>query len=608
MCGIIGKIGEENVVPALVEGLKKLEYRGYDSAGLAVETERGFDRVRSVGKIANLEKALEAHPLTAFAGIGHTRWATHGRPSEENAHPHYSPDGRFSVVHNGIIENAEEIKATLLPADARFASETDTEVVAHLLEKFYDGDPIRAIAETERVLRGSFALGILCSDFPGTLYAAAFGSPLIAAKGADGLYISSDVGAVNDTETVYKLTDREIAALGDGAIRLYDRNGDPIEKTPEKISVDAMLMDKGDYEHYMLFEIMQQPDAVRNTLIPLLREGETKLDDYGLSEDFIKNDLREIVIVACGSAYHTGLAALRLFEGLARVPCRAEIASEFRYADPVIDSRTLTVFVSQSGETADTLAALRLSKEKGAKVLSIVNVAGSAIATESDSVIYTKAGREIAVATTKAYSAQLAVFYALAIRVAYLRGQIGAQAQAQLIHKLGQLPEGIAETIRMTEPTAKALAERVCAAKDMFFIGRQLDFAAATEASLKMKEISYLNSQAYAAGELKHGTISLVEQGTPVIAIAADNKTTEKTLSNISEVKARGAFTVAVTTQTLAGSFAQADLCVVVPDVDRLFSCSLSVIPMQLLSYYTAKKLGCDIDKPKNLAKSVTVE
>ncbi|MBQ7687696.1 MAG: glutamine--fructose-6-phosphate transaminase (isomerizing) [Clostridia bacterium] len=608
MCGIIGKIGEENVVPALVDGLKKLEYRGYDSSGVAVETAAGLDRVRSVGKIRNLEQALEDRPLSAKAGIGHTRWATHGKPSEANAHPHYSPDAKFAVVHNGIIENADEIKAKILPPDAKFASETDTEVIAHLLQKFYTGDPVQAIAETEKRLRGSYALAILCTDHPETLFAAACGSPLIAAKCADGLYVSSDVGTLSQPQTVYRLRQKEIAMLQNDTIRLFDETGAPIRKEPEKISADAILTDKGDYEHYMLFEIMQQPEAVRRTLIPLLQNGETSLEAYGLSEDFIKNDLQNIEIVACGSAYHTGLAAARLFEELAKIPCRAQIASEFRYAEPVIGEHTLTVFVSQSGETADTLAALRLSKAKHAKILSIVNVAGSAIATESDCVIPTKAGREIAVATTKAYSAQLAVFYALAVRTAFLRGAISADEQAKLVHELGLLPDKIEETLQRVLPDVKKLADEIADRSDMFFIGRQMDFAAATEGSLKMKEISYLNSQAYAAGELKHGTISLIEDGTPVIAVAADEKITDKTVSNICEVKARGALTVAVTTDALKDRFSQTDRLITVPETNRMFSCSLTVVPLQLLSYYTAKNRGCDIDKPKNLAKSVTVE
>ena len=609
MCGIIGKIGESNVTPDLIEGLKKLEYRGYDSAGIAVETEDGIKRLRAMGKISNLEQRLDDTPLAGFAGIGHTRWATHGEPAQRNAHPHKSPCGKFTVVHNGIIENAGEIKRTLLPADSVFTSETDTEVVAHLLTKYYTGDPVAALSKTIAALKGSYALGILCADFPKTVFAAAFGSPLIAAKGKDGMYISSDAGAVAaQAETIYKVENRQIAVLTETEIRFYDENGAAIEKAPVTLNVDALQMDKGGYEHYMLYEIMQQPAAVRQTILPLIKDGKIVPEGSGLDESFIRNDLREIVIVACGSAYHTGLAAKCLFETYARVPCRAEIASEFRYADPVIDEHTLTVFVSQSGETADTLAALRLSKEKGAKVLSIVNVAGSAIATESDGVIYTKAGREIAVATTKAYSAQLSVFYALAIFVAALKGKITGEEEKALVHALASLPDKIQETIDKTEEAAKALATKIYSRGDMFFIGRQLDNAAATEASLKMKEISYLNSQAYAAGELKHGTISLVEPGTPVIAIAAEPAIAAKTHSNVCEVKARGAFTVAVTTEKQAPVFADSDLVITVPDVHDWFTCSLTVVPMQLLSYYTAKNRGCDIDKPKNLAKSVTVE
>ena len=609
MCGIIGAICETNVTPLLIEGLKKLEYRGYDSAGVAVETAEGLKRVRAEGKIAALEQKLDETPLSGFAGVGHTRWATHGAPAERNAHPHKSPCGRFLVVHNGIIENAAEIKRSLLPAGSVFESETDTETAAHLLTKFYDGDPVAAIARTLSVMEGSFALGVLCADFPDTLFAAAFGSPLVAALGKDGAYIASDAGALPEApEEIYSLKDREIVSLTRGSLRFYNEKGEAIEKTPAQVRVQALSVDKGGYEHHMLHEIHQQPEAVRATLAGLLGPEGIDLSGSGLTEDFIKNELERIVIVACGSAYHTGLCAKRLFEGKARIPCSAEIASEFRYADPVIDRHTLAIFVSQSGETADTLAALRLCKEKGAKALSIVNVALSAIAAESEGVILTQAGREIAVATTKAYSAQLSVFYALAIRFAALRGAIGSTEEKALTHALAELPERIAEAIDSTKQTAETLAGRLFEAKDMFFIGRQLDEAAAAEASLKMKEISYLNSQAYAAGELKHGTISLVEPGTPVIVLAMQDAISAKTRANLAEVKARGAFTVAVTTRALAPAFAEADEVIVLPDVCQWFTCSLAVVPMQLLSYYTAKRRGCSIDQPKNLAKSVTVE
>lgn len=605
MCGIIGKAGVGNVTPELLEGLGKLEYRGYDSAGIAVLRDGRPARVRAVGKIANLRDALDKVPLEANVGVGHTRWATHGAPSEANAHPHNSPDGKFTLVHNGIIENADALKRTVLAGDEVWESETDTEVVAHLLQKFYTGDVVKALAETQKHLKGSYALGILCADYPDTIFAAALGSPLIAASVEDGSCIASDVGAIGGTlSQVYKIENREICALTQNEIRFYTPDGEPCEKATVTVVPDALSMDKGGYEHYMLYEIMQQPSAVRKTLEPLLA-GDF---DLGFDDAFVRDGLKEIRVVACGSAYHTGLAAQLLFERFCRVPCRAEIASEFRYADPVVDAGTLTIFVSQSGETADTLAALRLAKERGAKVLSIVNVRGSAIASESDAVIYTNAGREIAVATTKAYSAQLAVFYALAVRFAAARGTIDGARRAELTHELAALPDKIQEAIDRAEAPARKLAESMAATQDIFFIGRRLDFAASMEASLKMKEISYINSQAYAAGELKHGTISLVEEGTPVVSIAMDGGMSDKTHSNMSEVRARGALTIAVTGDKNADAFADADVLLTMPDTDEWFTCSLAVVPMQLLSYYTAKNRGCDIDKPKNLAKSVTVE
>ncbi|MBQ6419596.1 MAG: glutamine--fructose-6-phosphate transaminase (isomerizing) [Clostridia bacterium] len=608
MCGIIGTIGDRNIVPALIGGLRQLEYRGYDSAGVAAITQaHTLARVRTEGKIASLDEKVTAAKLEAPIGIGHTRWATHGAPVERNAHPHFSPDGRFAVVHNGIIENASEIKSTLLKGGV-FASDTDTEVIAHLLQLYYTGDVVQAIRDTCRRLRGAWALAILCLDTPDTLYGAASGSPLLAAKGENGVYLASDAIAIREKAVGCRLHKGEICALDRDALRFFDAEGKPVFKELAPVSANENDTDKGVYAHHMLHEIMQQPDAVGRTLSPLIEDGRVVIDDGVLSADFVKNGLREIKIVACGSAYHTGMTGAMLFERLSRVSARAEIASEFRYASPLIDEGTLAIFVSQSGETADTLAALRLAKERGAKILSIVNVPGSAIASESDCVIHTKAGREIAVATTKAYSAQLSVFYALAIRLASLKGEIDEETARRLAHELAALPDRIAETIEVSVAPAKALAEQIYARPDMFFIGRQLDFATATEGSLKMKEISYLNSQAYAAGELKHGTISLVEPGTPVIAVATDPAVAAKTQSNVCEVKARGAKSVAVVTRSLAPAFADADVVFTVPDTSPYFAGSLAVLPLQLLSYYTALKRGCDIDQPKNLAKSVTVE
>ncbi len=576
MCGIIGEIGKVNVMGDILDGLKKLEYRGYDSAGVAVFTDAGVRRVRAVGSIAALEEKLRNDAPAGTLAIGHTRWATNGKVTEANAHPHRA--GKFTAVHNGIIENAAALKAEYFACDA-FESETDTEVVAKLLDRFYTGDVGEAIRRTEAVLTGSWALGILCDDCPGTLFAAAYGSPLLVIETANGRCIASDAGAVQDPVTVTKLENREYAALTANAVTIYNEKGEPVQKAPLTATAGALTLDKGGYEHYMMSEIMQQPEAVRRTLeaVP--------------DEDYIR-DAREIVIVACGSAYHTGLVGARLFESVRRIRAHAEIASEFRYADPIIGPETLCIFVSQSGETADTLAALRLAKEKGARTLAIVNVPGSAIATESDEVILTRAGREIAVATTKAYSAQLAVFYCLAL------GKTEA---------LGRLPEAIYTAIAENDEKCRRVAERIAGCRNIFFIGRLLDNAVSQEGSLKMKEISYLNSQAYAAGELKHGTISLVEPGAPVIATVTDETILTKTASNLHEVKARGAFTIVIAAKHLADKI-EADLTLTVPDVGPLLSPSVAVVPMQLMSYYTAKALGCEIDKPRNLAKSVTVE
>ena len=576
MCGIIGMIGRVNCMSDVMEGLKKLEYRGYDSAGVAAFTPDGVRRVREVGSLAALEKKLAGTGLDGKLVIGHSRWATHGGATEQNAHPHRA--GRFTLVHNGILENAAALKETLFAGDA-FESETDTEVAAKLLDRFYTGDVPAAIRAMQDALTGAWAFGILCDDCPDALFAAANGSPLLIVKTENGFCVASDAGAVKNPLSVTKLEKREYAVVTANGFTIYNEKGEPVEKAPLTLTAGALELDKGGYEHYMMSEIMQQPAAVRRT-IDSLPDG----DLVGTPD--------KIVIVACGSAYHAGLVGARLFQSVRRIPATAEVASEFRYADPIVDEKTLCIFVSQSGETADTLAALRLAKEKGARTLSIVNVPGSAIATESDEVIYTQAGREIAVATTKAYSAQLAVFYALAM------GKTEA---------LSALPKKIYTAIHENDEKTRRLADKIAGCRNIFFIGRLLDNAVSQEGSLKMKEISYLNSQAYAAGELKHGTISLVEPGSPVIATVTDETILAKTLSNIHEVKARGAFTILITTASLA-SEVDADEVLTVPDTDKNLTPSLTVLPMQLLSYYTAKALGCEIDKPRNLAKSVTVE
>lgn len=608
MCGIIGRVGTDSAAPYLLEGLKRLEYRGYDSAGIAVLQENKIECRRALGRLDNLCREVSENPADGNVGIGHTRWATHGAPAVKNAHPHMSPDGKFAVVHNGIIENADALKKSELSGE-KFSSETDTEVVAHLLQKYDCDNPVKTVAEVEKRLEGSYALGIICSEFPDTLFCTAKAMPLIAAVEEDGSFIASDVSAVVGYATMYyPISDGEICVLTGQTVKFYDKNGSQIAKKPHTIHADALLDGKQGYEHYMMLEMMQQPDAVRNTLAPLISGGKISLDGLSFSEDFLKSELRDIVIIACGSAYHTGLAGKRLLETVCRIPCRAEIASEFRYSDPLIDGKTLAVFISQSGETADTLAALRLSKQKGAKVLSIVNVKGSAIANESDNVIYTHAGREIAVATTKAYSAQLAVLYALTLYLAQIRQSAPEKTLSELTSSLMALPERISETIETVRGKAEELAKCLYSAQDIYLIGRQLDYAAVTEGSLKCKEISYIHSEAYAAGELKHGTISLIENGTPVIAVATDEAVLAKTVSNIREVDARGAHTVLITFERFRDAAAGIKDCIFIPETVPQFSVSLSVIPMQFLSYYIAKNRGCDIDKPKNLAKSVTVE
>ena len=610
MCGIIGKTGEDNVIPAIMQGLKKLEYRGYDSAGIAVLGDGGFGFVKTAGKVDKLSEAIgESSLAPGGTGIGHTRWATHGAPTDFNAHPHFSPDGKFAVVHNGIIENAAELKKSVLPADAVYASETDTEVVAHLLSLYYGGDPVEALSKTVQTLKGSFALGVLCADFPDTLFAAAYASPLFAARGKSGAFIASDMGAVGeDAEKIYKLSNRELARLTKDEIAFFDPDGKPIVKNTVRVQVGQLSLEKGGFEHFMLYEIMQQPDAVRDTVSPLIRDGHIIRHEGFPKGDFVRERLNKIRIIACGSAYHTGLVASSLIERYCGVDCRAEVASEFRYSAALVDPNTLTVFISQSGETADTLAALRLAKEKGAKTLAIVNVEGSAIATECGAVVFTRAGRETAVATTKAYSAQLAALYALTLYLAREKGRMTPEREGELTAELLRLPEKIRLTTETVSETVTALADMLSKKEDMFFIGRQLDAAAAMEGSLKMKEISYINSQAYAAGELKHGTISLIEQGTPVIALATQEDVFTKTIANLSEVKTRGAYTILITQKKFLSRAFEADTVIAVPDTAEPFAVSLAVVPMQLLSYYTAKNRGCDIDKPKNLAKSVTVE
>ncbi|MBE6718956.1 MAG: glutamine--fructose-6-phosphate transaminase (isomerizing) [Ruminococcaceae bacterium] len=608
MCGIIGRVGSDNVVPYLLNGLECLEYRGYDSAGIAVHTENGISFCKTVGRLAGLREKTENEKTSGFVGIGHTRWATHGGPTETNAHPHFSHDRKFALVHNGIIENSNELAETEL-AGVSFNSETDTEKVVHLLTKYYNGNVVETISKVISLLKGSYALGILCTDYPNTIFSTAMASPMVVAQTQDGGFICSDAGAISAySKEYYPVKNGEICVLNDSSISFFSPDGQPMEKQAVKIDVDELTTDKQGYEHYMMLEMLQQPTAIKKTIMPLIKDNKINLENVDITDDYIQNTLREVVIVACGSAYHAGVVGKQLIESMCKIRASAEIASEFRYVDPLIDEHTLAVFISQSGETADTLAALRLAKQKGAKILSIVNVSGSAIANESDNVIFTRAGREVAVATTKAYSAQLAVLYALTLRLAKGKNMLAEDVEKKMIHELASLPQKIQQTIDKNIEKAELYANKFAEATDIYYIGRRLDYAASLEASLKMKEISYIHSEAYAAGELKHGTLSLVDPGVPVVALAGDAEIFGKTYSNICEVLARGAHMLVVTNESNAELVSEFEDTFIVPDTLPQFNVSLQIVPLQLLSYYTAKKKGCDIDKPKNLAKSVTVE
>ena len=609
MCGIIGRIGEGDSVPYVIKGLKRLEYRGYDSAGIAVVSGDEIIQCKAQGNISFLEEKIDNMKPCGNICIGHTRWATHGKPNETNAHPHSSYDGKFTIVHNGIIENSSELFDKIIGNRDILKSQTDTEVIAHLLSKYYNGEPLEAIAKVTKMLDGSFALGIICKDFPDTLFCTAKASPLVVAKGQKGCFIASDSGALSGFADRYlSVSDGEIAVIANGEITVFDDCLNILDKKSYLIDSEYTDDGKQGYEHYMMLEIMQQGKAVKDTLSSIFKDNNVFLEHVKLTEEYIRNGLKRIIFIACGSAYHAGMVGKNVVESLCCIKSSAEIASEFRYSNAIVDSSTLAVFISQSGETADTLAALRVAKEKGAKTLSIVNVKGSVIAKEAESVIHTLAGREVSVATTKAYSAQLAVIYALAIYIAEKRGVISSGKASDYKKELLCLPKKIDETVRKTEESAKKMAKLLYNQQDIYFIGRQNSYAAALEASLKMKEISYIHSEAYASGELKHGTISLIEQGTVVIALADSSRVFQKTLSNISEVKARGAKTILITDKEDIGEISEVDEIIRTDKTLKEFSPSLLVPPMQLISYYTAKLRGCDIDKPKNLAKSVTVE
>ena len=609
MCGIVGYVGKRQAVPVLLQGLHKLEYRGYDSSGVALLEQGELKVVKARGRIRNMEELLQAQgPFTATCGIGHTRWATHGEPSDINAHPHVSENGRIALVHNGIIENYMELREMLKKAGFSIRTETDSELAAHLFQLHYHGDALAALRETTRQLRGSYALAVINADAPGELLCARRDNPLILGVGEGENMIASDIPAILAlTKRYIVLADGQTARVTADGVELYDGVGNRIQPKIETVTWDLSAAEKGGYEHFMIKEIFEQPKAVRDTVLPRLKDGLPALDSDGLSDALLR-EVKSIHITACGSALHAGLVGKTVIERLARVPVTTHIASEFRYEDPIIGPGDLCLVISQSGETADTLAAMREAKRKGARTVAIVNVVSSSIAREADAVLYTWAGPEIAVATTKAYSAQLAALYLVAIRAAYVRGTVSEEQARALCREVAALPEQIEKTLECRSQM-QHLASLYANRQSVFFIGRGMDYAAGQEASLKLKEISYIHSEAYAAGELKHGTISLIEEGTMVVALACDPALTEKTVSNVKSVKARGASVVLVTGDgRLQEDPEICDHLVRIPPVNPQFSASLSILPMQLLAYYTAVIRGCDVDKPRNLAKSVTVE
>ena len=609
MCGIVGYVGKEQAAPILLEGLKRLEYRGYDSAGIVTFSDDGLVVSKTKGYVKDLSDMIDGGAkVKGTIGLGHTRWATHGQPSDVNSHPHVSFGGNIAVVHNGIIENYVELRNMLLSKGYEFKSETDTEVAVNLIQYFYSGDILKAVSEAARRMEGSYALGIICTDFPDELVAVRKESPLILGKGQEANFLASDVTAViKYTKDVYYMEDNEFAVLKADSIDFYDVNLEPIVKEVSTVEWDVSAAEKGGYEHFMFKEIMEQPDAIHKTVSPRIKDGKVVFEGISLTPDYVKN-LRKIFIVACGSSYHVGVVAKYNIEKFARIPVEVALASEFRYSSPLVDENTLVICISQSGTTADTIAALREAKRLGAKVLSIVNVVGSTIAKESDDVLYTWAGPEIAVATTKAYSTQLAVTYLITLYLADICGTISQEEYAEIIEGLKKLPEEL-QSLLDNKEHIQYLASIYFNNNDIFFIGRNIDYALSLEGSLKLKEISYIHSEAYAAGELKHGTISLIEDGTLVIAIASYQKLLEKTLSNAVEVKSRDARVLALTTESGKELVSHtADEMMLIPDVHEMLLPSLAVVPMQMFAYYVALLRGCSIDKPKNLAKSVTVE
>ncbi len=608
MCGIVGYIGSNQAAPILLDGLSKLEYRGYDSAGMAVYGESDIEIVKAKGRLQVLRELTDdGNGVKGCCGIGHTRWATHGEPSVANSHPHFNKEKTIAVVHNGIIENYQPLRERLEKDGYQFSSQTDTEVVVHLLEKYYNGNPLETIAKVMTRIQGSYALGIIFKEHKGQLFAVRKDSPLIVGQGEDGNYIASDVPAIlKYTRNVYYIENLEIAKLTEEGISFYNIDMEPIDKEMHTVEWDLEAAEKGGYEHFMLKEIYEQPKAVRDTISPRMKDNEIVIDELNMSEEDIKK-IRKIYIIACGSAYHAGVTGKYVIEQIARIPVEVDLASEFRYRNPIVEKDSLAIIVSQSGETADSLAALREAKKLGVKVLGIVNVVGSSIAREADNVMYTWAGPEISVATTKAYSTQLVALYLLAVHFGKVRSTINEETYKEMVEELQSLPDKI-QLVLGDKERIQWFASKFASSHDIFFIGRGIDYATSLEGSLKLKEISYIHSEAYAAGELKHGTISLIEKGTLVIGIATQPDLYEKMVSNLVEVKSRGAYVLGLTT---SGNFAMEDTAnctIYVPKTLPCFETSLAVIPLQLFGYYVSLAKGLDVDKPRNLAKSVTVE
>lgn len=608
MCGIVGYIGDKKAVPVLLNGLSKLEYRGYDSAGICVNENESLKVIKCKGRLACLEDRIKEENLQGNMGIGHTRWATHGEPNDVNSHPHISQSGQIAVVHNGIIENYMQIKEFLIKQGYKFKSETDTEVIAHLVEFYYKGDLADAVMKVIDEIEGSYALGVLCKDNEDMFICARKDSPLIIGLGQGENFIASDIPAILEyTRDIYILEDKEVAILKRDSVQVFDSLGAPVQKEIFKVNWNVEAAEKGGYEHFMMKEMYEEPKVIRDTISPRIKDGKLVLDSITITADDIKK-LEKIYIVACGTAYHAGVIGKYIIEKLCRIPVEVDVASEFRYRDPLINDKNMAIIISQSGETLDTLFALRESKKRGARILSIVNVVGSSIARDSDDVLYTWAGPEIAVASTKAYNTQLSALYLVALELGLKKGTVTEEEYNSIMEQLKTIPAGIEKILENKEDIQK-FAHMHYNAKSIFFIGRGLDYALSMEGSLKLKEISYIHSEAYAGGELKHGTIALIEKGTLVVCPMTQDNLFDKMVSNIKEVKARGAVVLAITQEKhKVEAEKSADMVITIPDVDSMTAPISAVTPLQLFAYYMAIEKGCDVDKPRNLAKSVTVE